>query len=333
MTLTRRFRNSLMCWSRHAKGGVVSINKAFRVFDPTLQPAETEMGPQNWAIGQLAPGIPRILHRNYRMNFQSEFRGSAVADAVPVEGPLLRACGFAEASSGSSPNIVYTYTRGDPRLTTDSVAGDVEPITINFYKDGLKQVLTGCVGNAKFEWPAGRIPFIEFDLFGKMASDISHGEAEETEATPTETFTPDATPVPCGNYGLTFDGVSGLTVRRIAYDCGWDFGATFNLNGDVHGMGQPLLGVPNGLWELEIYLEALGTLNLKSLFQAQSEIELAFTHNPGGAAREICDITGTGVIIAEPEYDQDERGIAFARVRLAENPASGDALTMAWQIS
>lgn len=88
------------------------------------------------------------------MGFDVEIQGSGTAGTAPAWGPLLRACGFAEAVTAS--------TRVDYTPITDSP----ESMTIYWYDDGVLHKATGCFGNAEIKMGVGERPVYTFRFLG-----------------------------------------------------------------------------------------------------------------------------------------------------------------------
>jgi hypothetical protein len=83
-----------------------------------------------------------------------ELAPSGTAGTAPKWGPLLRACGCAETIEGG---VSVSYSP-----VSDAFAS----VTIHFYMDGVRQILTGCRGNAVLRFTAQQIPYLEFTLTG-----------------------------------------------------------------------------------------------------------------------------------------------------------------------
>jgi len=153
----------------------------------------------------------------------AEMRGSGAAGAVPEIGPLLRACGLAEAVNVGT-SVVYT-----PQ------AGAIESCTVYYFKsvDGgatrVRHILTGCRGTFTIAANAGEVGLITFNLTGRRAN-----PTDQSPLVPTY----DAT-VPVGMRGLSVavGGVAGLVVQGFTFDAGNDVQPPDNVN-DSEGYGN-----------------------------------------------------------------------------------------------
>jgi hypothetical protein len=105
-----------------------------------------------------------------RLRGRVELVGSGAAGLAPGWGPLMRACGCAEA-------IV-----ADTSVTYNPISASMESATLYFWLGGTRQIVTGARGTATLRFPAQAIPYIEFDLLGLYAK-----PSEQTPATPTLT--------------------------------------------------------------------------------------------------------------------------------------------------
>ena len=93
------------------------------------------------------------------MTFDVELKGGGGAVDVPPEvGPLLRACGFLETINVAS-DVMYS-----------PVSTGHESITIYYFQDGIRHILTGCVGNASFNLETGALGKISFTFTGHLVS-------------------------------------------------------------------------------------------------------------------------------------------------------------------
>lgn len=93
------------------------------------------------------------------ITFDVELKGGAGAVDVPPEfGPLLRACGFGETIN-AAVDVQYA-----------PVSTGHESITIYYFQDGIRHIMTGCVGNASFNLETGALGKISFTFTGHLVS-------------------------------------------------------------------------------------------------------------------------------------------------------------------
>lgn len=93
------------------------------------------------------------------ITFDVEMKGSGGAVDLPPElGTLLRGCGFGETINAAA----------DVQYAPISVGH--ESLTIYYFQDGLRHILTGCVGNAAFNLEAGALGKISFTFTGHLVN-------------------------------------------------------------------------------------------------------------------------------------------------------------------
>lgn len=322
MPYSRRSRAKSLAWAVSAKGASAPAPEAFRVFDLDINPAKAELIENDYAIGNEYPDFPKVGGRFDEFSFKTDFRGATAADGVPPEAPLLRACGMKETASGSTPNIVYAYEVGTCHLTTETPAGDVEPLTaLHFNLDRRNRVSANLVGNCIFDFTAGQLPFIEFNLRG-APSGATLTTDQDTEAAPSYALSTNAvSPVVCGFGAITVHSVSGLNVRSVRFDAGRRIVPRPGLGG-TFGHNLPGLVVDEPIIEIDVEDTLLSEVNFKNLFHSRSSISFSYPHNTGGAARQIAVVTGTGVLAEMPEFN-DSDGIIRTTLKLRQLATTG----------
>ncbi len=92
------------------------------------------------------------------VTFDVELKGGGGAVDVPPEfGPLLRGCGFDETIN-AAVDVQYA-----------PVSTGHESLTIYYFRDGLREILTGCRGNVSFNLETGAIGKMSFTFTGHVA--------------------------------------------------------------------------------------------------------------------------------------------------------------------
>ena len=92
------------------------------------------------------------------ITFDVELKGSGGAVDLPPEiGALLRGCGFGETINAA---VDVTY---------EPVSTGAESVTIYYFQDGIRYILTGCRGNVSFSLEAGAIGKASFSFTGHVA--------------------------------------------------------------------------------------------------------------------------------------------------------------------
>lgn len=91
------------------------------------------------------------------MTFDVELKGGGGAVDLPPEfGPLLRACGFGETINAAA-DVQYA-----------PVSTGHESVTIYYFEDGKRHIVTGCVGNVSFNLEAGALGKMSFTFTGHL---------------------------------------------------------------------------------------------------------------------------------------------------------------------
>ena len=128
-----------------------------------------------------------------------EVKGSGAAGTAPEYGPLLRACGLDEAIVAST-SVTYA-----------PVSAALESCTIYYFEEGKRYIITGCRGNAEFNFETGSVPMVTFTMTG-------HRSDPTDNAAPTPTY--DATdPEALINIPFTVGG-STFAINSFSMDCG-----------------------------------------------------------------------------------------------------------------
>lgn len=88
------------------------------------------------------------------ISFDVELKGSGAAGTAPEVGVLLRACGLDET-------VVVSTS-----VTYQPISTGFESITLYYYQDGVRHILTGCRGNVSFNLEAGGKGMASFSFTG-----------------------------------------------------------------------------------------------------------------------------------------------------------------------
>lgn len=134
-----------------------------------------------------------------QVTFDVELKGSGSAGTAPEMGPLLRACGMAETVVASTS------------VTYRPASSSQESITIYYFADGIRHVITGARGNVSFNLEAG--------TFGKASFTFTGHDAGVTDvALPTPTYD---TTVPPALIGVPFSiGGYSAAINALSVDLG-----------------------------------------------------------------------------------------------------------------
>lgn len=92
------------------------------------------------------------------ITFKVEIKGSGTAGTAPKIGAIFRACSFSETIV-SSTSVTYL-----PRSSSQ------ESVTVYFYIDGRKHIITGGVGDVKLNNEAGQFGFMDVTIRGRYTA-------------------------------------------------------------------------------------------------------------------------------------------------------------------
>lgn len=132
------------------------------------------------------------------VTFKVELKGSGTAGTMPRIGPLLRACSF-DQTIVSAVSVTY-----EPTSTTQ------ESVTLYFFIDGRRHVVTGAVGDVKFVFEAGTFPMLEFTMRGRYL-------ASTLVALPTPTLET-TLPQICKSCSFTYNSRTSLVVKTATIE-------------------------------------------------------------------------------------------------------------------
>lgn len=161
------------------------------------------------------------------VTFDVDIKGSGTAGTAPEYGPLLRACGLGEA-------IVAVTS-----VTYEPVSTAFESVTIYWFVDGLKYILTGCRGTVTGAVGIGATAKLSFSMTGHFT-----GPTDVALAAPTYSA---ITPLAMLNLtSFTVDSFAAI-VSAINFDLGLEVGTPDDLSatdgfGEVQISGRRVTG-------------------------------------------------------------------------------------------
>jgi hypothetical protein len=157
-----------------------------------------------------------------QLSFTCELKGPGSAYSATVRpeiDALLRAC---------AAGATIVTTGGSESATYKPVSSDKESCTIYFYRDGKRQILTGCIGDVEFTNVTGERGLAKFTMTGHVA-------AETDTALPTFTF--DTTVPPTVKGGAFLIGAYAAIVNAVNVKYGNKVSMPPNLSGS-DGYGE-----------------------------------------------------------------------------------------------
>lgn len=208
---------------------------AYRVADVTTSWEQAVALADSNYVGAYQDAPTRPGGRFMEFGFTTELRGSDTADVPPPDGALLRACAFAEAQNGTTPNIGWKYTAADPHPDTGTPAGETDPIDIHIWQDRLYRMANECVGSVAVSFIAGQIPTIRYTWRGQVESGKKGGSYATADS-----FIAGAQPKPVASAGLTMTvartgTVTGTCTGTTSTTVLKDTAATFITDGVLYG--------------------------------------------------------------------------------------------------
>lgn len=329
MPYTRLTRKTAVSWIAGSVGTPIAI-ASYRVADVSLNTEGNMTLANNNYVGAFQPGPNRPGGRWGTLSFTSELRGSDTADTPPPEGALLRACGFRETNSGTTPSIVYTYTLADPHLTTGDPVGYLDQINFTVNEDRLDRDFTDAVGNVIFNFTAAQIPTMGFAF--RMNAPVSAAAEGAADA-----YTVGSPPVPVQAEACTLtpsgsSAVANLVISSLIYDVGNFIDPRDDING-TYGYSDPIITGRNPAITLVVEAPLIATIDFEVLFRAQTDIDVAFTHNVGGGIREEVAVAFTGQISDQPVLSEMNGKFVYT-IPMQQSIATGATpLTLTWAAS
>ena len=188
---------------------LAAADGAMNVFDAIMQPTAEFIERMGQSAFSPLPGV--VGARSGTVSFSVEINGSGVTENIGGESvpawaeTFLPACGMVNTLAAKN---IFTPLTGAPGVADYGW----RTLTIGVYIDGTLRTLSGCMGNARFIFPAGGIACVEFTFTGIW-------EAPTTVAI----ITPDYPVVPPNRFaGSTFvlDEDAAAIVAELTVDLG-----------------------------------------------------------------------------------------------------------------
>jgi len=150
------------------------------------------------------------------VSFDVECKGSGTAGTAPEWGVLMKSCGFGET--------VVAVTS----VTYKPISTAIPSLTLYIFRDGKRQIMTGCRGTLKGAVMVGEVMKLSFNFVG-------HHVSEADVALPTPTYD-SPVPVVALSAGVTFDSFSGI-FTKIEWDVGVEIARPASINA-ADGYGE-----------------------------------------------------------------------------------------------
>ena len=281
-------------------------SNALLVSNLEVSPLEIELLDRELITPYLGNSEKVVGQRMVQVNFDVELAGSGVAGTAPQWGPVMKACGFAEALVGASP--------GPASVTYSPVSSLFSSCTLDFNADGNKHLVTGCRGTATINLNAGEIPKISFQMMG-----IYNAVTAASAVTPT--FANQADPVVVNSVNTT--SVSAFSFSACLESFSLDLGNETPFR-QLAGCTQQVLiteRAPSGEISIEAPIVGSGA-GQKDFFAAVSAQTLgAITWQHGQTAGNIVTFNAPTCNLDSPSY-ADSDGVMMLNLPYMPIPSS-----------
>ena len=269
---------------------------AILVRNLSITPLSAENVSRDLVRPYLGASEQLIASKYVGCEFEVEMAGSGTAGTAPAYGPLLMACGFAEADGVSD----VTYT---------PVSASFGSATIYYNVDGVLHKITGARGNVEMMINTSQIPVFKFTFTGLY-------NAPSDAAAPSVTYTSFQTPLAANStnttgfslfsYSAAMESLSLNMGNAVAYRT--LIGAEDVLMTDRQVTGSVVFEAPT------ITSKDFFSIALASILGA-----LDITH--GTVSGNKVQITSSRVDISNPTYS-DSNGIQMLNVPLTLVPST-----------
>lgn len=249
-----------------------------------------------------------LAQTRVQVTFEVELAGSGAAGTAPAYGPVLKACGLSET-------VVATTS-----VTYAPVSTSFSSVTIYFYQDGIRHIVTGARGTFTLNGQVGAIPTIAFTMTG-----IYNAPTDTALATPT--YANQATPLIFKNGNTT--SFSAFSYSGALQSIDLNLGNEIVYRELIGGTKEVLITdrKPAGTMSIEAVL--LATKNYFTVSTGSTTGSISFQH--GTTAGNIATLTMAQSDLANASY-ADLNGIAMLNLPYVATPtaAGNDELSLAY---
>lgn len=249
-----------------------------------------------------------LAQTRVQVTFEVELAGSGAAGTAPAYGPVLKACGLSET-------VVATTS-----VTYAPVSTSFSSVTIYFYQDGIRHIVTGARGTFTLNGQVGAIPTIAFTMTG-----IYNAPTDTALATPT--YANQATPLIFKNGNTT--SFSAFSYSGALQSIDLNIGNEIVYRELIGGTKEVLITdrKPAGTMSIEAVL--LATKNYFTVSTGSTTGSISFQH--GTTAGNIATLTMAQSDLADASY-ADMNGIAMMNLPYVATPtaAGNDELSLAY---
>ena len=249
-----------------------------------------------------------LAQTRVQVTFEVELAGSGAAGTAPAYGPVLKACGLSET-------VVATTS-----VTYAPVSTSFSSVTIYFYQDGIRHIVTGARGTFTLNGQVGAIPTIAFTMTG-----IYNAPTDTALASPT--YANQATPLIFKNGNTT--SFSAFSYSGALQSIDLNIGNDIVYRELIGGTKEVLITdrKPAGTMSIEAVL--LATKNYFTVSTGSTTGSVSFQH--GTTAGNIATLTMAQTDLADASY-AELNGIAMMNLPYVATPtaAGNDELSLAY---
>lgn len=235
------------------------------------------------------------------VSFDIEVKGSGAAGTAPEYGVLLRACGMAETIVASTS------------VTYKPASATIPSVTLYIFRDGKRQILTGCRGMLKGAVMVGEVLKLSMTFVG-------HHVSETDVSLPTPTY--DSTiPLVALSASVTFDSFAGV-ITKIE----WDMGTALARPGSINasdGYGEIQITDRNVTGSIDIEDTLVANYDFLTKWKGMNAFVLT-TGVIGSTAGNRWQLSFPAVSIADQQPGEKDGGILTRDIAFNAAESSGD---------
>ena len=245
------------------------------------------------------PTIPTELHAT--LSFEVELAPSGTAGTPPAWGPLLRGCGCAQSTTGSS-------------VTFNPISTGFESLTFHFFQDGTRYRMLGARGTASLRVAAQAIPVIAFQFTG-----LYEPVTDQANPTPTLSGWPQPQLATAANTPVFTLAGTALVLREFEMS----LGVAPELR-DLIGADARRIMITDRSETIRATVEAvaLATFDPFERGATGTPFALALTHGTG--AGRVASLAAPRVQMQRPDGLAAQQGVVEWPLRMVPLPEAGD---------
>ena len=195
------------------------------------------------------------------ISFTTEIKGGGDTSTAPVDLPLWKASGFATSDSA------YSYTMSQDSTPTDTV-------TIVYWADGLRWILTGCVGTCDLALDAGNIGKVNWTFTGLMR------RIPEDATNPTPDYNTTVPPICQAVATFTVGGETDFGITRsITLDMGNEVTTRRSMTGSdakAFGYEVPQITRRLGTGTMTLEMPSVSAFDWNTKWKDKTKLDVAF---------------------------------------------------------